>query len=219
KVEQELLESMEGPSQTVKTAARIAARWFVYSTCQPVETMARFPKTSVYWGIAPPEVEPYPDWDPEPKDPITRLAQGSPCIPGMTEHSTTGETPMSFPKQQADATLLRLDKLAHTIQANHERWGMPFEQAKAIVNDIDKTADEIEVAAYGAESLQRRQVEVLKQAKVIQRDADESYMDTFANPMAPKQVEADEPYMKLYGDDQSSAVNDGKSSVGRPLAP
>ena len=49
----------------------------------------------------------------------------------------------------ANSALSRLDKIASDIQANYEAWGMPFETAKAIVNDIDKTADEIEVTADG----------------------------------------------------------------------
>ena len=123
---------------------------------------------------------------------------------------------MSMPKFAAEAAnnvLTRLDKIAGTIQANFEAWGMPFETAKEIVNDIDKTADEIETATFGKESFTKRQ------AEVIQKESDEPYMATFANPMAPIQVESDEPYMKAYKDDQSSAVHHGKSTTGRPLAP
>jgi hypothetical protein len=90
---------------------------------------------------------------------------------------------------------------------------MPFDMAKQLVNAIDKTADEIEVVSFGKESFVRRQ------AEVIQRDPDEKYMDTFQSPMQPRQVESDEPYMSAYKDDQSSAVNHGKSTTGKPLAP
>ena len=124
---------------------------------------------------------------------------------------------MSMPKLAAEVAnnaLTRLDKIAHAIQSNYEAWGMPFDTAKDIVNDLDKTADAIELAAFGKESFTRRQ------AEVIQREADEPYMQTFANPMAPIQTEADEPYMKAYGNpDQSSVVQHGKSTSGRPLAP
>ena len=115
--------------------------------------------------------------------------------------------------KEADQLLARLDRVAATIQENHEKWGMPFTAAKELVNNIDKIADQIEVATFGEESFARRQAEVL------QRDTDEKYMDTFKNPMAPVQVESDEPYMRAYGDDQSSAVHHGQSSTGRPLAP
>lgn len=123
---------------------------------------------------------------------------------------------MTMPKfaaQDADTILIRLDKMAAHVQANHESWGMPFDTAKQIVNDIDKMADSIEKAAFGDESFVRRQAEVLK------KESDEPYMSTFANPMQPIQTESDEPYMKQYGDDQSSAVSKGKSTSGRPLAP
>ena len=111
----------------------------------------------------------------------------------------------------ANSALSRLDKIAAAVQANYGAWGMPFETAKAIVNDIDKTADEIELASFGKESFIRRQ------AEVIQKESDEPYMATFANPMAPVQVESDEPYMAAYRDDQSSAVIHGKATNGRPL--
>jgi hypothetical protein len=115
--------------------------------------------------------------------------------------------------QHADQVLTRLDKIAKAIQERHATWGMPFEVAKAIVNDLDKTADEIEMASFGKESFLRRQ------AEVIQKDSDEPYMDTFRNPMQPRQTDADEPYMAAYKDDQSSAVDNGVSTSGRPLAP
>ena len=121
---------------------------------------------------------------------------------------------MSMPKLAADAansTLTRLDKIAGAIQANYEAWGMPFEVAKTIVNDLDKTADEIEVASFGKESFVKRR------AEVVQQEPDEKYMGTFKNPMAPVQVESDEPYMKAYADDQSSAVIHGTSTTGHPL--
>jgi hypothetical protein len=110
---------------------------------------------------------------------------------------------MSTPKfaaQDADRILGRLDRVAQTIQTQHKSWGMPFETAKQLVNALDKTADEVELAAFGATSFLRRQ------AEVIQKDSDEPYMDNYRNPMEPVQIESDEPYMKAYSDDQSSAV-------------
>lgn len=122
-------------------------------------------------------------------------------------------------KAKVDNALARLDKMAAYIQANHGAWGMDFDTAKHLVNDLDKVADEMEILAYGQESMSRRQLEVLKTAAVVTRDADELYMDTFQNPMQPRLTNADEPYMAAYGDDQSSAVQHGKSTTGRPLAP
>ena len=116
-----------------------------------------------------------------------------------------------FAGKSADNILGRLDKIASAIETNHEAWGMPFETAKALVNDLDTVADAIEVTAFGKQSFESRQAEVL------QRDADEPYMSAFENPQKPLQMESDEPYMSAYKDDQSSAVRGGKSSTGRPL--
>ena len=127
-------------------------------------------------------------------------------------------TTPKFAKEEANKILARLDRVAETIQTKHESWAMPFDEAKAIVNAIDETADTIEKAAFGEESFARRQAHIVK-AEVIQRDGDEPYMDTFKNPQAPVQIEADEPYMKEYSVDQSSEVHHGKSTTGRPLAP
>jgi hypothetical protein len=122
--------------------------------------------------------------------------------------------------QEADNILGRLDRVASTIQQNHEQWGMPFSAAKELVNEIDKMADEIEVASFGHESILNRQVEIIgKTAQVIQRDSDEKFMDTFRNPQKPIQTEANEPYMKAYDSDDSSDVRNGKSTTGRALAP
>ena len=121
--------------------------------------------------------------------------------------------------KKASTILSHLDRLAADIQANFEPMGLSFENAKTLVNHLDKVADEAEAFFYGPESMTRRQIEVLKTAKVIQKESDEPYMDTFANPMAPIQTDADEAYMSAYKDDQSSAVNSGKSTTGRPLAP
>lgn len=125
-------------------------------------------------------------------------------------------------KTKVDSVLGRLDKMAGFIQANHGKWGMDFETAKALVNNLDVVADEVEKLAYGPESLERRQIEVVKAAssktaEVITRNPDEPYMDTFKNPMQPVMTNADEPYMSAYADDQSSAVIHGKSEVNRPL--
>lgn len=131
---------------------------------------------------------------------------------------------MSMPKfaaQDANQLLSSLDKSAGLLQANYEKLGMSFEEARAMVHDLDRTADEIEIATFGKESFTRRQ------AEVIRREPDEPYMKTFDVNPQPVQIEADEPYMKLYdlGDpmrgreDQSSAMLHGISTTDRPLTP
>lgn len=142
-------------------------------------------------------------------------------------------------KQAVNTTLARIDRIAGDIQAKAQEWGMPFEYAKAIVNGLDKTADEVEKLAFGEESLGNRQLELAvsdpalskaaaeeigeetlaKAAKVLQRDSDESYMDTFNSPTQPHETDADEPYMSAYSDDQSEAVGEGKEENGQDVAP
>ncbi len=126
-----------------------------------------------------------------------------------------------FATDEANTILSRLDKAAGTIQANYEKWGMDFDVARELVQDLDKTADEVELAAFGKESFQRRQ------AEVIRREPDEPYMTTFDVNPKPIQIEADEPYMKLYNlgdpergrEDQSSNMLHGISTTDRPLTP
>lgn len=144
-------------------------------------------------------------------------------------------------KAAANNVLGHLDSLAKDIQKNHETWGLSFKAAKKLVNHLDKIADKTESLLFGAESLLSRQAELAvasdsfkrealndglvtratlsKAAKVLQRDADEPYMDTFKNPMSPHETDSDEPYMAAYGDDQSSAVVEGEDDTGRELAP
>ena len=147
-------------------------------------------------------------------DPLLTIRESS------TNQSEGNVMSMKFAKEEASQILGRLDHMASQIQENHEKWKIPFVVAKALVNSIDKVADEIELASMGPESLLKRQIHTLaKDGKVVKKDADEGYMDTFTNPMKPIQTDADESYMSLFKDDQSSAVETGKSTTGRPLAP
>lgn len=147
-----------------------------------------------------------------------------------------------FNATAAKIMLNRLDRISSDIQTEYKAWGIPEEKAKAIVLALDKTADEIEGSSFGEESFRFRQAEtafgleeacklhnvsltaareyLTRQAQVIQRDPDEGYMNTFSNPQEPIQTDADEGYMRAYGaPDQSSVVQHGKTTTGRPLAP
>lgn len=157
---------------------------------------------------------------------LAKLAGETETDPLLTirESSTTKSEGIvmstKFAQEDAARVLGRLDRIAQVIQDNHEKWGMPFEAARAVVNEVDKVADDIEKTAFGEEHMFKRQVHTLKQAHVIQKDNDEGYMNTFEAPMAPIQNDADEnQYMSLFKDDQSEAVQVGKSTTGRPLAP
>lgn len=142
-------------------------------------------------------------------------------------------------KGAANQILAQLDNLAEAVKREQQKLG--FSAAKKLVNFIDRIADQTETLVFGEDSLRNRQAEVAvltdevradlldnglvtasqmsKAAKVLQRDSDEPYMDTFKNPMSPIETDSDEPYMSAYGDDQSSAVNDGEDDTGRELAP
>ena len=156
---------------------------------------------------------------------LARLAGVSEKETLLTVRSKTARNTMSrkveLETARADRLLAGLDRIASVVQSNHEQWGMDFRAAKNLVNAIDKVADDLETATYGEESLLNRQTQEIGQAKlakVLQRDSDEKYMSAFDNPMKPHQTEADEKYMQAYKDDQSSAVRNGKSLNGRPLA-
>lgn len=137
-----------------------------------------------------------------------------------TRNPEGNNMPAKFAQEEASKVLTRLDRVAQVIQDNHEKWGMNFEAAKAVVNEIDKVADEVELNAYGPDHMFQRQIHVLRQAKVLQKDSDEGYMDTFNAPTAPIQNDVDEnEYMSLFKDDQTIAVETGKATNGRPLAP
>lgn len=120
--------------------------------------------------------------------------------------------------KQVDSILGGIDKMASYLEKNAPQLGFDRKTAAAIITALDKASDTIEISTCGRDSLRNRASE-LRQAAVIERDADEPYMDTFRNPQAPIQVESDEPYMSSYADDQSSGVGNGESSTGRPLAP
>lgn len=118
----------------------------------------------------------------------------------------------------ASSVLERMDKIAGHIQAKAEEWGIPFDEARKLVNAFDQLADDTEAFLFGKESFERRQVELLKEAKVFQSDADEPYMQSFQNDTVYQQ-DADEPYMSAYSGDDSSEVRSGQDVTGDPLTP
>lgn len=178
-------------------------------------------------------------------NPGSSFASAREATPSTTPRQTTETVNMlrlsSDQKTMANQSLATLDKTAQIIQTNAKAWGIPFKIAKEIVNRLDKTADAVETLVYGESSLRNRQAEIAvqssdfaadataeglisradfnKAARVIQRDSDEPYMDTFKNPMKPIETDADEPYMSAYKDDQSAAVYNGEDVTGRDLAP
>jgi hypothetical protein len=120
-----------------------------------------------------------------------------------------------FAAETGSKILYRLDRIAHYVRANHKAWGMPEADAIKLVNAVDITADEIEVATFGEESLKARQAKVLTEALARQANGGQPPAPgTAAAPAgtpAPAAVappvqrtaevikkEPDEPYMATF---------------------
>ncbi len=123
-------------------------------------------------------------------------------------------------KQIANRVLATLDSTAQQMEELAKAGRIDPKLASAIVKDIDAFADRFEVAAFGQKNLASR-VAKLRKAKVVQRDSDEKYMETFQNPIKTITTDADEPYMhkaepgynstkgiETYDKDISSSVAD-----------
>ena len=121
---------------------------------------------------------------------------------------------MSIPKQIANKVLSNLDVAASKIERLAKAGKIEPRLASQLIHDVDSFADRFEVAAYGRDSLNRRQ------AKVLKKDADEAYMSAFDNVNDIIKQDADEGYMKESGasagwesiknfdQDRSSTVSD-----------
>jgi hypothetical protein len=96
-------------------------------------------------------------------------------------------------KETARKLIATLDKTANDVELLVKRHVFSAEAGQEILQHIDATADRIQLAAYGQKAFDayRRQ----QQAKVIKKDSDEKYMDTFDNVQKPIQTDSDEPYM------------------------
>lgn len=117
-------------------------------------------------------------------------------------------------KRLANKILTNLEHTATGLEQLAKEGHIDAKLAADLVKEIDQFSDRLEIAAFGDESFRRRQ------AKVLQRDKDEPYMDTFDNPNKVIQSDKDEPYMhsvpasfnsKAIGTfdvDRSSAVTD-----------
>ena len=99
---------------------------------------------------------------------------------------------MTIKKQVANKVLKNLDETANKIDQLAKAGQMDPRLAAALTRDIDSFADKFQVEAFGPESLQRHSAKV---AKVLQKDSDEKFMDTFENPNKVLQSDSDEPYM------------------------
>lgn len=119
-------------------------------------------------------------------------------------------------KKLANRVLSTLDKTAKDLESLVEEKKIDPKVASQMIKNIDTFADRFEVAAFGEKNL------VTRKAKVLQRDPDEKFMETFDNPQKPIKTDPDEPYMhdtgptwsgkgmKTYDSDDTSQVIDRK---------
>lgn len=130
---------------------------------------------------------------------------------------------MAMDKKSANQVLQTLDDTAQRLENLKVAGKINPQVADDLIRQIDTFADRFQIAAFGKESFKRFQ------AKVIQRDSDEKFMDTFDNPNKVIQSDADEPYMHkvppsfnskgidTYDQDNSYAVSDRREYDVRDL--
>ena len=117
-------------------------------------------------------------------------------------------------KRIASQVLSTLDSTAKEVEELLAGGHVNSEEAGKLLHNIDSFADRLQIAAYGKASFRAFQ------AKVLERDSDEPWMDTFNNVQEPIQTDPDEPYMHMapggynskdmptYDSDDSSGVTE-----------
>ncbi len=133
---------------------------------------------------------------------------------------------MAIQKNLANKILTTLDQSAARLEKLSSEKKIDSRLAsklQEIVASIDQFSDRFQVAAFGEDALRRHQ------AKVLKRDSDEGYMDTFENPNKVIQSDADEGFMHktnpsfnskaidTFDQDMSSAVSDRDEYAVRDL--
>ncbi len=127
-------------------------------------------------------------------------------------------------KKKAAQILSSLEQTANAVDELAKSGKVDPRIAAKLTKNIDSFCDSLHVAAFGEEHFKAHQ------AKVLKRDSDESWMDTFDNPQKPIKVESDEPYMHkapggynskdipTYDDDISSSVSNRDEFEVRDLS-
>ena len=100
---------------------------------------------------------------------------------------------MPIDKKTANHVLTTLERCANQIETLVKDGKIDPRIATPIVKELDGFSDRFEVSAYGKDNLRKRM------AKVLKRDPDEKFMDTFDNPVKPIKTDADEEYMHKMG--------------------
>ena len=103
---------------------------------------------------------------------------------------------MAIDKKVANKVLASLDEAAGKLETLAKAGKVDARLAASLIGEIDGFADKFEAAAFGPKNLENRKA---KLAKVLQKDKDEPYMDTFENPNKVMQSDSDEEYMHKTG--------------------
>ena len=121
---------------------------------------------------------------------------------------------MAIEKKIANKVLSNLDEAAEKLDMLKNAGKIDPRLATSLLREIDGFADRFEIAAYGEKNLSSRK------AKVLEKDKDEPYMDTFDNPNKVIEGDKDEPYMhsippsarldgiKTFDQDMTTTVTD-----------
>lgn len=136
---------------------------------------------------------------------------------------------MPIPKIIANRVLTSLDRSAATLEKLVGEGKIDSKLAAALVRDIDTFADRFQIAAFGQEAFERYQAR-MRSAKVIQKDSDEKFMDTYDNPNKVISEGTDQPYLHKspasfnskgidnFDQDRTTAVTDRDEYTVRDLS-
>ncbi len=131
---------------------------------------------------------------------------------------------MSIDKKIAGKVLTKLDKIAGDIESLVKSGKISKNIGSKLVLEIDKFSDNYQVAAFGENSLKNHQ------ARVIKRDSDETFMNTFDNPNKVIKRDSDEGWLSKtpasfnadaidnFDQDQTSGVTDRTEYKVRDLS-
>lgn len=127
---------------------------------------------------------------------------------------------MAIDKQLASKMLARTDRTAAELEKLKTEGKIDPRLASKLVHDLDVFADNLQKLAFGEDGLAAWQAKV---SKVLKRDSDEKFMETFQNPQKVLESESDEPYMHKSGeietydsDDTSQVTEKGWSAKVKP---
>lgn len=127
-------------------------------------------------------------------------------------------------KKAVDQVLSILDTTSSKLESLVKAGKVDRQAAAQIIHNLDSFADKLQIAAYGKDNLKSYI------SKVIKRDSDEPYMETFENVNKVIKSDPDEPYMHKtepsfnskgidnYDQDRSSTVSDRDEYQVRDLS-